>query len=1014
MKKTSLTNQLIMNTSFTSSLKKQNKMKHIIRPFLLLALLLLGTTGAWAQNNTIDLSGNFATDEITVYDGYTLTGTLDVANYPVKISIADGATVTLQNVTINGENSISNKWAGITCSGDATLILVGTNTVKGFYALNPGIYVPENKTLTIQGGGSLNASSNGNAAGIGGGYIIKCGNIVIAGGTVTATGGNNGAAGIGSGYSASCGTISITGGTVTATGGYGAAGIGSGNNFSSCGTISITGGTVTATGGRNAAGIGSGFTNSSCGFITITDGVTQVTAIKGEDAPNSIGANYQGTCGTITIGGVVYWDGSNYQNGGDNPQTGLVKSPYYYPIPNYTLGEIPSNWTVTADGTAVTVTPYANPNQDKGYAIIPVDAEVVLTPPDNEKPLVKSVTLIDPLTIPLTFEAKEDGVEVTFTKASTLPDLSIEYSLNGGTWTTYTTSITLTNIGDKVSFRGNNASYAKNRNVYSTFSCSADCYIYGNVMSLIDKDNFATNTTLDVNASYSFCKLFINNTHIFSHDTKPLLLPATTLNAMCYFYMFYGCSNLTQAPALPATTLANGCYMWMFDGCHLTEAPELHATTLTESCYYGMFSGCTVLTIAHELPATTLANDCYHSMFSGCTSLTTAPVLPATTLANYCYAYMFQGCTSLITAPELPATTLANYCYANMFHNCTSLTTAPELPATTLANDCYAYMFQGCTSLTTAPELPAPTLESNCYYRMFLGCTHLNKVTCLATSGINSNNSTTNWLYNVAETGTFIKPASVTWPTNDVSGIPPGWTTIPYETFLPLTFEAKEANAEVRLDIGDQVNLSDPVEYSKNGGTWTQYTSGTDITLDNIGDKVSFRGNNATYANGLDGAHQSIFYCDKDCYVYGNVMSLVDKENFSANTTLTGDYTFAGMFSGNANLYNHSSKSIILPATTLTESCYQEMFAGCGNLTTAPALPAETLAKSCYQNMFTSCGLTTAPALPATNLADACYMLMFSDCKGLTTAPALPATELKKECYSTMFNDCTSLATAPT
>ena len=78
----------------------------------------------------------------------------------------------------------------------------------------------------------------------------------------------------------------------------------------SCGNILISGGTVTATGGEDAAGIGGGRGNnpnnelSSCGTITITTGVTKVTATKGSgSAPNSIGAGYFGTCGTVTIGG---------------------------------------------------------------------------------------------------------------------------------------------------------------------------------------------------------------------------------------------------------------------------------------------------------------------------------------------------------------------------------------------------------------------------------------------------------------------------------------------------------------------------------------------------------------------------------------------------------------------------------------------------------------------------------------------------------------------------------------
>ena len=83
-----------------------------------------------------------------------------------------------------------------------------------------------------------------------------------------------------------------------------------------------------------AAGIGTGRTEGSnsnnCSNITITDGVTIVTASKGNSAPNSIGAGYNSTCGTVTIGSTVYWDGSAYQNGGANY---LPTNPLVYPQP---------------------------------------------------------------------------------------------------------------------------------------------------------------------------------------------------------------------------------------------------------------------------------------------------------------------------------------------------------------------------------------------------------------------------------------------------------------------------------------------------------------------------------------------------------------------------------------------------------------------------------------------------------------------------------------------------------
>jgi hypothetical protein len=208
------------------------------------------TDKTYAANNIYDLglkmdaatTVNLATvtEATTIGNGTTLTGTL---GSNVKISIADGAIVTLNGAQINGWMfGSSYQFAGITCEGNATIILEGTNRVGGFADDYPGIYVPSGKTLTIQGTGSLNTKGNDMAAGIGGGNNIACGN------------------------------------------------------------ITINSGNIMAQGGIRAAGIGGGF-NASCGNITITSGVTSVKAAAGSGA-NSIGAGYEGTCGTVTIGGV--------------------------------------------------------------------------------------------------------------------------------------------------------------------------------------------------------------------------------------------------------------------------------------------------------------------------------------------------------------------------------------------------------------------------------------------------------------------------------------------------------------------------------------------------------------------------------------------------------------------------------------------------------------------------------------------------------------------------------------
>ena len=269
---------------------------------------------------------------------------------------------------------------------------------------------------------------------------------------------------------------------------------------------------------------------------------------------------------------------------------------------------------------------------------------------------VTMAPLFDARVTPLTFEAIN---ACTVTYSFTDPSLTVQYCLNGTDWTDYSAAINLA-AGGKVAFRGKNDTY----NGHGSFTCSDDCYLYGNIMSLVtdyttDEFAFANNVTLK--GIQTFYELFANCTNIKSHDTRDLVLPATTLTNLCYENMFSGCTGLTAAPALPATTLAYNCYDSMFDGCTgLTIAPALPATTLRDICYHSMFRKCTGLTTAPALPATTLVSGCYKSMFQGCIGLTAAPALPATTLVDHCYDYMFSDCSNLSSITCLADDSIGN------------------------------------------------------------------------------------------------------------------------------------------------------------------------------------------------------------------------------------------------------------------------------------------------------------------------------------------------------------------
>lgn len=420
-------------------------------------------------------------------------------------------------------------------------------------------------------------------------------------------------------------------------------------------------------------------------------------------------------------------------------------------------------------------------------------------------------------------------IKITASDSSITKTISASTN-NGKSWFEYESSTNGTTIGvidkgKKMLIKGLNDSYgAASGDAYNNFSMTKNCNIEGNIMSLVDGDNFKESFAF--RGDYNFAHLFNKCNNILSIEN--LILPATTLSEGCYYNMFYECSsitatpklpartmtkkcysgmffscnNLSVAPELPATELAERCYDDMFFNCGLTEAPELPATRMAKSCYEDMFAGCDIR-VAPELLATELAEGCYEAMFWYNMNLTVAPELPATELAERCYFFMFAN-TGLIDTPLLLASSLPKNCYRGMFTECENLTGSCEisatsvsdyschamfdgckkltkvtskLPPTTLAPNCYEYMFRNCESIVTAPELPALELVNNCYHEMFSSCKSLNYIKAMFTT-TPAYSYTGYWVTSVASTGTFVKNASATWTTTGYHGVPNGWTIV--------------------------------------------------------------------------------------------------------------------------------------------------------------------------------------------------------------------------------------------
>lgn len=168
----------------------------------------------------------------------------------------------------------------------------------------------------------------------------------------------------------------------------------------------------------------------------------------------------------------------------------------------------------------------------------------------------------------LCFTANTAGSTVKLNKTGSPTAVTLETSTDGSTWSTYTfwSTITLSNIGDKVYWR--NTSETDTR--FSVYNGS----LYQFVMTWSISWSWDVNFLLNKNST-------------------------TTLSNYCFIKLFYQCSSLTTAPKLPATTLADNCYHHMFDGCdNLTTLPKIYVTSTATDCCGYMFNWCSKIKIS--------------------------------------------------------------------------------------------------------------------------------------------------------------------------------------------------------------------------------------------------------------------------------------------------------------------------------------------------------------------------------------------------------------------------------
>lgn len=443
---------------------------------------------------------------------------------------------------------------------------------------------------------------------------------------------------------------------------------------------------------------------------------------------------------------------------------------------------------------------------------------------------------------------------------------------------------------------------------------------------------------------------------------------------------FYGCTEMTEAPALPDTVKDISMAFWY---CSALTAPPAIPSGVTDM--FGTFYGCSAMQQTPYLPDS--VTDMIDA-FAYCTSITSVTNIPSK-VENLLGA--FTGCVKLTHVPELPNTVVK---IGGAFEYCSSLVTAPAIPGgiTDLSN-----LFSGCSSLTTAPTIPEGVTDIS---GLFSGCSSLTTAPTI--------------------------PKGVT----DISDLFNGCTALTAAPVIPGSVtNMKSAFYNCTALTGHiQVNAVDLA-------TWYECFAGTRLPIALLGtsEDLYHLADTSAYRNvsvGLDVITASGIVPEGYRYITAQGVTLNAGENMpdvctNGDRLVSSVYTYKFgtkgiVYGGEEIQFTLSSHEWYLEATDKTKTTYPAIFtvingqyvdslAGafedCANMVTAPAIPEYVKDLSAT---FSGCAaLKEAPSIPG-NVTR--MYRTFENCSNIVAPPEIPeSVTMMRE----TFRNCTSLTSRP-
>ena len=504
-----------------------------------------------------------------------------------------------------------------------------------------------------------------------------------------------------------------------------------------------------------------------------------------------------------------------------------------------------------------------------------------------------------------------------------VPNISLQYSKNGNTWTDFVVSGN-SNAGTntKFKFTVNSISLNAGEKVYIRAKNSAN-------PSFSYIDTKFTERTTNTYTDYDWQ----SGHYVFTY-------PETNNDRLTGNFWHFTINRPVEC---------SGNIMYLLNRDNPT-------TTVPNYAFAGLFNSCYTLLSAPTLPATALGEYCYYGMFFQCSRLTSAPALPATVLQDYCYSYMFAGCAALQSMDvSFPSFTPEN---ATKGWACSTIQNLPNY-----------YVDGNYYNITSYNYFPAGglfTCETSLTSNYQTGESYI--PTGWTVSSLN--NDYLRFAWETGHDGNWFEPdlkATIRFVRNSEAS----YDDYPTKRYTePQLQYSKDAKTWTDVVISDGstggINMAmNEILYfrAKPGGNKTISYDNTLYYYFNINliGKDSY--NRDTKVSGKYGGILDI---------NGNIMSLLDQKCIRTDVP---DYCFYRLFAGatKGNTTDPTGKQTYfgplvdmfgapqLPAIDLGQHCYEEMFKGCKNLTNAPALPAttndlsESLSLDCYKSMFQNC-----------------------------------------------------------